>query len=263
MVPHRANGRAAPCLLLILFVLSAFAPPVWAQTEEGTRQESPPQTAPPAVDPAPDPPLPLPPGQVSVTDTPNDPGDSIDISWQPSPDESNPAAKLVGYAIERGPSVQGPFEQVGQVPLATSSFTDNSVKDKTSYYYRVRSVGLGEGDWQSSEVAGPVRSIGQWFDTKKTPTLIMTFLFCMSVVVLIAAARRGKTFYIRPIPGLSAVDEAIGRATEMGTPDPLRPGLGDLRRRRHPRRLHPPRARGAEDRRVPDAACSSRATTRS
>jgi hypothetical protein len=159
-------------------------------------------------------------------DTPNDPGNSIDLTWEPSPDEANPASKLVGYGIERGLSVDGPFEQVGQVPLATTSYTDNSVKDEASYYYRVRSLGLGEGDWKSSEVVGPAHSKGQWFDTKKTPTLIMTFVFCMAVILLIAAARRGKVFYIRPIPGLSAVDEAIGRATEMGKPILFVPGIG-------------------------------------
>ncbi len=201
MVPHRANGRVAPCLILILFVSWAFAAPVLAQ-------------------------LPLPPGRVVVTDTPNDPGDSIDLSWEPSPDETNASAKLVGYAIERGQSVQGPFEQVGQVSLGTASYSDNGVKDGTAYYYRVRSVGLGEGDWRSSGVAGPIQSTGQWFDTKKTPTLIMTFIFCMAVIALIAAARRGKIFYVRPIPGLSAVDEAIGRATEMGKPILFVPGIG-------------------------------------
>jgi hypothetical protein len=186
---------------LILFVSWAFAAPVLAQ-------------------------LPLPPGRVVVTDTPNDPGDSIDLSWEPSPDETNASAKLVGYAIERGQSVQGPFEQVGQVSLGTASYSDNGVKDGTAYYYRVRSVGLGEGDWRSSGVAGPIQSTGQWFDTKKTPTLIMTFIFCMAVIALIAAARRGKIFYVRPIPGLSAVDEAIGRATEMGKPILFVPGIG-------------------------------------
>jgi hypothetical protein len=201
MVPHRANGRAAPCLLLILFVLCAFPAPGLGQ-------------------------VPLPPGRLAAIDTPNDPGDSIDLSWEPSPDETNPAAKLVGYAIERGPSPQGPFEQVGQTTLGTTSYSDNGVKDRTPYFYRVRSVGLGDGDWLSSEIAGPAQSKGQWFDVKKTPTLIMTFLFCLSVVLLIAAARRGKTFYIRPIPGLSAVDEAIGRATEMGKPILFVPGIG-------------------------------------
>jgi hypothetical protein len=186
---------------LILFASWAFAAPVLAQ-------------------------LPLPPGRVVVTDTPNDPGDSIDLSWEPSPDETSASAKLVGYAIERGQSVQGAFEQVGQVSLGTASYSDNGVKDGTAYYYRVRSVGLGEGDWRSSEVAGPIQSTGQWFDTKKTPTLIMTFIFCMAVIALIAAARRGKIFYIRPIPGLSAVDEAIGRATEMGKPILFVPGIG-------------------------------------
>jgi hypothetical protein len=46
------------------------------------------------------------------------------------------------------------------------------------------------------------------------------------VLVLIQHARAGKELFIRPIPGLAAVDEAIGRATEMGRPILFVPGLG-------------------------------------
>jgi hypothetical protein len=212
MVPHRASGSAAPLLISLLYLLWAAVSPSWAQEPAGAQSGAKP--------------IPLPPGRVVVIDTPNDPGNSVDLTWELSPDEASASVPIVGYAIERAPSAQGPFEQVGQVPLGSDSYTDNGVKDGSSYYYRVRSVGLGEGDWRSSDVAGPIQSKGQWFDLRKTPTLIMTFLFCMAVVVLIAAARRGKVFYIRPIPGLSAVDEAIGRATEMGKPILFVPGIG-------------------------------------
>jgi hypothetical protein len=222
MVPHRASGRAVPCLIFFLCLLCALAPPSWGQergsppTEEGQRQGSPP----------PERPIPRPATGLAAVDTPNDPGDSIDLTWAPSPDEPSASVPIVGYAIERALSPQGPFEHVGRVPLKTASYTDNGVKDGTSYFYRVRAEGLGEGDWQSSNVFGPITSKGQWFDLRKTPTLIMTALFCLAVVLLIAAARRGRTFYIRPIPGLSAVDEAIGRATEMGKPILFVPGIG-------------------------------------
>ncbi|MEZ5162688.1 MAG: DUF6754 domain-containing protein [Fimbriimonadaceae bacterium] len=36
------------------------------------------------------------------------------------------------------------------------------------------------------------------------------------------------TFYIRRIAGLNAIDDAIGRATEMGRPILMVPGIGDL-----------------------------------
>jgi hypothetical protein len=49
-------------------------------------------------------------------------------------------------------------------------------------------------------------------------TLIAMILFCLSVVILVGMARRGKYLYIRPIAGLSEIDNAVGRATEMGRP---------------------------------------------
>lgn len=41
-------------------------------------------------------------------------------------------------------------------------------------------------------------------------------------------AGKGKSLFIRRIPGLSALDEAIGRATEMGRPALFVPGIGGL-----------------------------------
>lgn len=40
--------------------------------------------------------------------------------------------------------------------------------------------------------------------------------------------RKGKEMYIRPISGLSALDEAVGRATEMGKPVLYIPGIADV-----------------------------------
>ena len=48
--------------------------------------------------------------------------------------------------------------------------------------------------------------------------LILSALFCTPIVYFILAARKGKEIYIRPIAGLAAIDEAVGRATEMGKP---------------------------------------------
>lgn len=44
----------------------------------------------------------------------------------------------------------------------------------------------------------------------------------------ILSAKRGKQLFIRRIPGLSAIDEAVGRATEMGRPMLFSTGLGGL-----------------------------------
>lgn len=44
----------------------------------------------------------------------------------------------------------------------------------------------------------------------------------------IRIAERGETFYLRPIPGLKAVEEAVGRSTEMGKPVLYIPGIMDM-----------------------------------
>src|SRR5947208_548508 len=52
-------------------------------------------------------------------------------------------------------------------------------------------------------------------------------LFSITIVAMILIARR-KNLFIRRIQGLSAIDEAIGRATEMGRPMLCSIGLGSL-----------------------------------
>jgi len=55
---------------------------------------------------------------------------------------------------------------------------------------------------------------------------MLTVLFCVTAVAFITRAKRGYRFYVRPIAGIQAVDDAIGRATEMGRPILYVPGLG-------------------------------------
>jgi hypothetical protein len=58
--------------------------------------------------------------------------------------------------------------------------------------------------------------------------LVLTVIFCAPIVYFILAARRGREIHIRPIAGLSAISEAIGRATEMGRPVLYCAGLSGL-----------------------------------
>ncbi|MDO8587417.1 MAG: hypothetical protein Q7T82_10285 [Armatimonadota bacterium] len=61
---------------------------------------------------------------------------------------------------------------------------------------------------------------------------ILTFALSLSVLIGIFYNRwlsgRGRSLFIRRIPGLSALDEAVGRATEMGRPVLFVPGIGSL-----------------------------------
>lgn len=168
-----------------------------------------------------------PPTGLQGRDVPNDRGEKIVLTWQPGAEVNDTQSGVTGYAIERAKSAQGPFHSVGLVPLGDVEFTDqDTLVDGTGYYYRIRLANLSGPVGEPTAVAGPVFSQGQWFDRTKAPTLLLTFLFSLAVVVLISLARRGRSFYVRPIPGLSAVDEAIGRATEMGRPILFVCGLG-------------------------------------
>ena len=60
-------------------------------------------------------------------------------------------------------------------------------------------------------------------------TFLLELAFCLAVVVLINRARKGqKVPGIRKVAGLDALDEAIGRATEMGATVHFSPGIGDV-----------------------------------
>jgi hypothetical protein len=72
---------------------------------------------------------------------------------------------------------------------------------------------------------------GGWFDIDTLPTLIFSIISVLIVAYAILSIRAGKKFRIREIPGLKAVEEAVGRATEMGAPILYTPGWGgDIQR---------------------------------
>ena len=70
--------------------------------------------------------------------------------------------------------------------------------------------------------------IPNWFQTERIPMLIASLIFGLLVSIFIQLARKGKNLYIRPIAGIEEIDNAIGRATEMGRPILFCPGLSGI-----------------------------------
>lgn len=58
-------------------------------------------------------------------------------------------------------------------------------------------------------------------------TLVLAAFILLNIKRARSGANKGKDLYIRRISGLNAIDEAIGRATEMGRPVLMVPGLSD------------------------------------
>jgi hypothetical protein len=57
---------------------------------------------------------------------------------------------------------------------------------------------------------------------------ILLIVFAATVLLYTRWARQGKPLFLRKIPGLEAVEEAVGRATEMGRPVLFVPGIAEL-----------------------------------
>lgn len=58
--------------------------------------------------------------------------------------------------------------------------------------------------------------------------LVMLIALCGAVLVCIQIARSGRPMWVRKIAALQAVDEAVGRATEMGRSCLFIPGIQDM-----------------------------------
>ena len=152
-----------------------------------------------------------PPANVTAVDTPNDDGSSITIKWDTAPEDSG----ITGYQILRR-IADGDLEEIGELlPAGTMTYVDSSIEKGNAYAYIVRAVSETEATVDSEQTA-PVKGTGEWFHTGKTALFLAMLAFSGAIIWNIYYARSGKEIFVRRIPGLEAVDEAIGRATEMG-----------------------------------------------
>jgi hypothetical protein len=66
------------------------------------------------------------------------------------------------------------------------------------------------------------------FNWNKANNLLLMIVFSTLVLISISQAKRRPNIFLRRIPGLDAVEEAIGRATEMGRPILYLTGSDDM-----------------------------------
>ena len=174
----------------------------------------------------PAPPVLAPPTGVEVYDTPDDAGGNITVEWEPSPDDTGPEGRATGYEIFRSESRDSGFESIACVPGGTTSYVDNSAVNGVEYYYRVRATAPDVPSVAAA--AGPVASSQQWFNRGRGNLLVIACILVFAIIYYIVRGARGEDLYIRKIAGLEAVDEAVGRATEMGRPVLFVPGIQDM-----------------------------------
>ncbi len=129
----------------------------------------------------------------------------------------------------------GRFDSVGTAVSGVTSHENSSAVDSRSpgfipdfidYYYRIDVQTSNPNIRTTSEIVGPVQSSGQWFNSGLVPVLIAILVFTILTMIFVQLAKKGMALYVRPLAGIEAVDEAIGRATEMGRPILYVLGLG-------------------------------------
>jgi len=170
--------------------------------------------------------VPGPPTDAGARDTPSDEGHSITVFWQLSPDDRFGENIVTGYRILRAESPGGPFRETGFASAGDTQYTDASTTPGTEFYYMIETQAAGAS--ASSPVIGPVKSSAQWFNFNILNLFIIGGIISAAIGYFIMSARGGKQLFIRKIAGLEAVDEAIGRATEMGRPILFIPGIQDM-----------------------------------
>ena len=209
------KGRV-PAVLLLLLIAATFAahaqvePPAQADPSAESLSESAPPVRPPA--------------NARAYDTPNDHGSNITVEWEISPDDG-PGNPVTGYEILRSDSPDGDFESVAVIVGSATAYGDNSVEDGVEHYYQV--VALA-GTGRSAPVqTGSASAHQQWFDRSRANLLVISVLLVAAILIYVYLSTT-RELYIRKIAGLEAVNEAVGRATEMGRSILFVPGIQDM-----------------------------------
>ncbi len=193
-----------------------------------------------------------PPREVAVFDTPSDAGSGLTVIWASSPYD----APSVQYRILLAPAPAGEttalspgtLKTVAEFPANTHYVRDGKLpwwtrpaaadwhrydiktgkgvelKDGVRYAVTVAAVAGGEQTQAAPQVAAPRPD---WINWNQLNNFLLMVLFASAVFVSIRTAKRREIF-LRRIAGLDAVDEAIGRATELGKPILYLTGAGDM-----------------------------------
>ena len=167
---------------------------------------------------------PAPPSNLTAVDHPWDNGTRVDLTWSLSPNDST----LQGYVVRRRDAGAAESAVVDIVPRGTSAYTVTNLAPTGAYEFSVAAVAPGNAESSPANTAAAVTPMVEWFDGTRLWFLFTLVLLCGAVIAFIVLARRGASLTLRKIAGLEAVDDAVGRATEMGRPCLFVPGIQDM-----------------------------------
>jgi uncharacterized protein DUF6754 len=178
-------------------------------------------------------------------DTPNDAGKSLSLVWKASPADRQD--RIVQVWMAESPAA--PFKKVTEVPSNTRYVKPGDfpwwaqpagkgnhyvklpssqafpIEDGKPYFVKLL---VREGDQEVWSEVAEATAAPNMFNTAQANNLMIVVAFMGVLLASIAAARRNPHVHLRRIAGLDAVDEAIGRSTEMGRPILYLTGSGGM-----------------------------------
>lgn len=169
--------------------------------------------------------IPAPPSAVEALDFKYDRGEAVTINWTLSPDDTS-GGLIDGYEITRIAEANGEENSLGAVSPGISTLKDDKVEANHKYQYRV--VAFYKNSNSEPVLSTTVVPDIEFINWNLWNLFLIALVLCGAVIYFIAHAKSGKKLFIRKIAGLEAIDEAIGRATEMGRPILFVPGINDM-----------------------------------
>jgi hypothetical protein len=166
-------------------------------------------------------------GGANVSDVPDDDGTALVVKWNAALAGDSAVtiyrgtvlAKPTGYE----PAAVSALREVATVPGKLGEFIDSGLSRDSLYVYRVAPASVG-----GPVPTLPVKPRASIINRSRINQLLIFVAFVAAVLVYIRLAASGKKFFVRRIAGLTAIEEAIGRATEMGKPVLYVPGIDDM-----------------------------------
>ena len=189
-----------------------------------------------------------PPQSLDLYDTPSDGGGSLTVLW-PAASYDGPDVRYQVLLAE-GTTVTDPaaMKVVAEFPANKGLVQQTRLPwwtrkgEPTDHLFVIRSgkgIELKDGNGYSVAVAtigGDTRTFSpvvqaipqpNWFNWNEVNNLLIALSFGGLVFYTISQAKR-RDIFLRRIPGLDAVDEAIGRSTELGKPILYLTGAHDM-----------------------------------
>ncbi len=154
-----------------------------------------------------------------------DNGEQIDLSWVPSIDDQPGIGIVMGYRVYRSTDGGEPVE-IAELAAGGNSYADKEVERGHEYVYIVDA-------FSEDYVARSIRTESvtpkrEWLNMDRKWLFLIALIIAGAVIFFVEVAKRGRELYIRKIAGLEAIDDAVGRATEMGRPVLFIPGIHDM-----------------------------------